>query len=458
MLIISLSSASSAAAANAQGATSAASELSASATPIDWDRQIAFEDQALRVMKLKPMQDAIRSAAKIYAEHPLASYPDGRRTLRNAVEAIALSAINYAQNDPESPVIVWSANAAHRYGKKAVRGSGYGVDNPDNFYRMLSIDGSKRYEIRGYRKPFGPAAEVFLLYETIPGTAGMNREGAKVLAALTLDAIQVDADGRFTVFVDSDSGAGKTNHLQTPAGANDLLMIIRDTLVDWGAEAPNPLRIVRTDQAPSQPARSDEEIAIQAANILAKIVPFWLQYFDNGSFKFAANTTKPLWGRAGGWGYASGGWFNLKDDEAMVVTLSSMGARYLGFQLSDVWGVAPEYIRHTSSLNSMQARRNADGTYTYVISAKDPGVWNWLDTVGLKTGLFAIRWQGLSESEVETRLAVRESKVVKLRDLQRALPEGVKKIDRQERLAQQKERERGYGRRLDGMPVGSPAE
>lgn len=431
---------------------SAGTALTEQSSPVDWNRQISFEDRSLRIMKLKTMQDAMRSASRMYATHPLARYPDGEKTLGNAIEAIALTAVTYALNDPESPAIVWSANAAHSYGKKVVRGTGYGVDNPDNFYRMMSVDGAKRYEIRGYRNQPGPAMELFMLYENLPGMAGMNPEGAKVLAALTVDKLKVDADGRFVISIDSEPANGRPNHIQIPDTGRDLHLIVRDTLSDWSTEIPNPLRIVRIGSGTPTAPPSDQELAVRAADILGKIVPFWLQYFDQRTFDRPANQTKPLWGRAGGWGYASGGWFDLKADEALVITLTSMGARYLGFQLSDLWGVAPEYTRHTSSLTHKQARPNPDGTYTYVISSKDPGVWNWLDTVGQQAGIFAIRWQGVAINEAEARSAIRESKVVKLGDLNVALGDGNRRVDRKERLIQQKQRAAEYAKRLLGMP------
>ncbi len=116
--------------------------------------------------------------------------------------------------------------------------------------------------------------------------------------------------------------------------------------------------------------------------------------------------------REGGWGFAASGQFQLQPDEALVVTLDTLGAKYVGFQLTDPWAISTDYIEHQGSLNNHQAVPNADGTFTYVIAARDPGVANWLDTSGLADGFFQIRWQKLPAS-TNAEAAVKSAKVVK---------------------------------------------
>jgi len=48
-----------------------------------------------------------------------------------------------------------------------------------------------------------------------------------------------------------------------------------------------------------------------------------------------------------------------------------------------------------------QSYLGADGRYRYVISARDPGIENWLDTEGHRRGLVFMRWQGLAEEPGE---------------------------------------------------------
>src|SRR5207247_1570169 len=43
-------------------------------------------------------------------------------------------------------------------------------------------------------------------------------------------------------------------------------------------------------------------------------------------------------------------------------------------------------------LNKAQSLPNRDGSYTYVVSAVDPGVHNWIDTSGTHEGILTLRW------------------------------------------------------------------
>jgi hypothetical protein len=60
-----------------------------------------------------------------------------------------------------------------------------------------------------------------------------------------------------------------------------------------------------------------------------------------------------------------------------------------------------EYRTHTTSLNHEQIVPEADGTYRIVVSERDPGVPNWLDTCGHRRG--SIFWRFLlPEAEPDT--------------------------------------------------------
>jgi hypothetical protein len=130
-----------------------------------------------------------------------------------------------------------------------------------------------------------------------------------------------------------------------------------------------------------------------------------------------------------------------------VVRLEQRQAAYLGFQLADVWGQAAPYVWESGSLTQTQARPDPDGAFTYVVSVPDPGVHNWLDPSGLHSGTFCTRWQGLAAG-VPLEDAVREVKVVKLKDLKAALPAGTPWTTPAERKAELAARAASYARRL----------
>ncbi|RZL22637.1 MAG: hypothetical protein EOP31_21975 [Rhodococcus sp. (in: high G+C Gram-positive bacteria)] len=120
--------------------------------------------------------------------------------------------------------------------------------------------------------------------------------------------------------------------------------------------------------------------------------------------------------------------------------------RPLGIQLSDPWGVAYEYIDRTSSLNTVQAEPNPNGTYSFVISREDPGAYNWLDPEGHNSGMVAVRWQSLPVN-APVELAIRRSEVVKLDQLRERLPAGTSFITAQQREHQQTFRASNFLRR-----------
>jgi hypothetical protein len=157
--------------------------------------------------------------------------------------------------------------------------------------------------------------------------------------------------------------------------------------------------------------------------------PYWLQFNDERVYSAPANEPVLLGARQGGWGFISSGWFQFAPDEALVVTIDPLSAAYVGFQVTDGWTIPPDYIRHLAGLNKAQAKPNADGTYTFVVASRDPGVWNWVDTVGLQTGAFTIRWQRVADRNADPVAAIRASQVVKLGALDSVLPPGAVRVD-----------------------------
>jgi hypothetical protein len=140
------------------------------------------------------------------------------------------------------------------------------------------------------------------------------------------------------------------------------------------------------------------------------------------------------------------GRFLLEPGQAFVVDVSDGGAEYFTVPLSNVWGTTLDIYDRTGSLNKAQSVANPDGSYTYVISAEDPGVHNWLDTDGLPEGILTLRMAEFPEGGATPDLAA-TGRVVALDDLDRELPDAPR-VTTAERATQFAERQRGYLRRL----------
>lgn len=221
-------------------------------------------------------------------------------------------------------------------------------------------------------------------------------------------------------------------------------MVVRDLFTDWGSQQPSQLW-VRKLAGQEIAAPSLAEMSLGSADLLARIGPYWLAYNNQYIFSRPGNSLVQPRLRPGGRGMSMSGWFELDNGEALIVTLDPLGARSLGFQLTDPWGVAYEYVTRTSSLNNTQARENPDGTITYVIAAEDPGAANWLDPSGNSLGIMTIRWQGLPDGVIPER-AVREVRKVAL-----PLSAGILDVSPEERREQLEQRAASYWKRTFGL-------
>lgn len=410
------------------------------------------EALALRIYQRPELQDQLRIAKGQFAASPLAQNPDARSTIDRASEALAISAAYYAANsDAARPFIFWGTNAAHSWMGLDVPSSGYGLDAPDNIYRSATIDGSGKYVVRGTVHGQAPAQETFVVYRGLPGVPGsMNSEGhMDELAGISSDAMATDAEGNFSFTVDADPANGRVNHLQVPRDLKGMMLVVRDSLADWSRELPYELTIERIDAPEPMPApHSEKDMIDTAVNALSFNVPFWLNWFENYVHKKPLNDVPTPWKRVQGWGMTQQGRFSLNEGEGWVITLDPRGAKFFDFQISDPWTKAVEYVSRTGSFNASQAAPNPDGTITLVAAPVDPGVHNWLDTSGLKSGTFQVRWQGLPASVTSGEGAVRKVEVVPLADLASHLPEGTRMVDKAGRAAQLAEREKTYANRL----------
>ena len=61
-----------------------------------------------------------------------------------------------------------------------------------------------------------------------------------------------------------------------------------------------------------------------------------------------------------------------------------------------------DWYNNHSALNDTQAQVDSDGIVRFVISAKDPGVPNWLDTAGYEKGEFQGRLYNSSSNVLPT--------------------------------------------------------
>lgn len=86
------------------------------------------------------------------------------------------------------------------------------------------------------------------------------------------------------------------------------------------------------------------------------------------------------------------GWWQLEEDEVLVIEGIAPESPYWIIQLADRWLETADFRRRQVSLNDSQVTLDESGRYRIVVSGIDTGETNWLDTGNRTEGLMAFRW------------------------------------------------------------------
>jgi hypothetical protein len=122
------------------------------------------------------------------------------------------------------------------------------------------------------------------------------------------------------------------------------------------------------------------------------------------------------------------GAYELADDEALISEVRVPASyRYWSIILTNDLYETTDWYNNQSSLNDTQGVVDGDGVFRTVISARDPGVHNWLDTSGYASGAIQGRWFEASERPMPTIRKVR------LADVRQNLPADTRLVNPAER-------------------------
>lgn len=406
--------------------------------------QRLVEERAVELFASDAIARARMTMLALFRADRNAKLADQEDLIVRSVEEHLFHACLVAANEtPLSPRFVWSITPDHEWMGLSVPGSRFGQDNCDNIYRLSTIDAGVTYRIAG--RFASPALCDFSIC-ALPAQIGEHM-AADVVGFIAASTIDVEPDGSFSIIVDATPTEGRRNHLSI-AGARSLM--VRDSMADWNVERPTALTIERTD-GPAQDDYDAATASVRAAELAGIISAFFLENIQHGMFEGgplnSVDDPVPSGARGGlVTQCATGGYYRLGDDEALVLTLDRMGARYLGIQIVDMWMLSYEYRNHVSCLNHSQALPDADGLFRLVISTRDPGVPNWLDGSGNACGCILVRWQHLpSTAKLEGSAS---SQIVRIDALRSVLPSETPIVDSSARAVQRCERFEGYSRRF----------
>ncbi|MBO9377968.1 hypothetical protein GG804_14435 [Sphingomonas histidinilytica] len=407
--------------------------------PIATTEQARFEREALTILADPRMQATIADRRAYWLDEARPS-PAMRQAFEWAYPEVVFGAIIWSLNtDAQRPGVVTITRLPHRLDGVDVPGSRWGIDNPDSVYRVIPIDGAERYVIRGRVADPRLTENYFTLWDAHMGTVDV----------LDGKALVLDADGRFEIFVDADEKGDRANHVRSSPEAVEFY--IRDVIADWARERPNMLSVERLGGAPRTPERDFDRKLADAQAMLVRNV-------DNTMRWNAQATTRP----ANGFDFTIDrdsdgalrnqiyimGHFDLADDEALLISIGLGGAGYFLAPITNIWGTTNDIVDRTSSLNLTQSVRDDADSLTYVVSRRDPGVWNWLDPCDLPEGLLTLRWAEFADGRPGAGFGAR-SRVVKLDALRGELPAGTRWVTPEERRTQQRERAASYAWRIE---------
>lgn len=383
--------------------------------------------------------------------------------------------------DSMNPTVIQQVAPPHDWYLQPFSGSRIWYDNPDTIYRFIGANSASSYVITGRFDGSLPADTNFSVLTGLSGTTAANINGRE---------LELNPDGSFTITASSaPAEPGQTNHLQLVSGTT--LITTRNTLTDWNSQEPMSLSVLRVSGPPPSlfaqiggfaipgigPLVAGNPLLTSLVSIIPPLPSARLiqeietavimlllgisgenQYMsvattdsDTGQLR-APNTLSQPDRNASflSTQLQSAGYFQLDDDEALVVTIDPRNARYFNVPITDDWTITGNYWDEQTSLNNDQAVADPDGTYTFVISRTDAGVWNWISTGGLNQGTISIRFQDIDWSIEDTPTVA--TRVVPLSELSTVLPETTVYVTEEQRAEQIAQRQLGYARRWAPYP------
>jgi hypothetical protein len=294
-----------------------------------------------------------------------------------------------------------------------------GLDNPDTLYFHANLRADAEYVITGRR---GTTTD--LSFQVLKGDySPVDVPGSA--SAFDDREISAAADGTFELRF----GPGPAAPNYFTLGPGSSMLAVREVYSDWDTERRGTISIRRAGQAGLAPTPLDEAALAKRYGVAGKMLVSRLRTFlafpEWFYLNLPVNTLTEPRRTPGGLAsqFSSVGHYDLADDQAMIITVPVAGkdvAPYQGLQLGTMWYISLDYVNHQTSLTADQARTDPDGRQRFVISERDPGVANWLETTGHRRGYIQFRWQRLTRDL--TAADGPRVQVVPVADVPRVLP------------------------------------
>lgn len=310
---------------------------------------------------------------------------------RLLLEAVASESIAAIGQDGNHPVFLPSINFYLNIGQP----------NADTTYRSAAIEPGGTYRIRG---ELGSLRILRLgLFEPMPSGPTLN---LPIPTYYDFKKLKVDSNGRFDVLLSPERPASYDGDWWQ-LKPNTTQLLLRQVAFDWATERDPRISIERVDRPVERPRPSAEDLKKRLDTLTDQIARMALLFVDhveqlrNDGYinKLKIFDVSHMGGLVGQFYYE--GAYDLKPDEALIVEAKvPSGCSYWSIILTNDLYETTDWYNNESSLNGSQARVDSDGVVRYVVSAKDPGIPNWLDTAGYNSGAIQGRWTECSTTPI----------------------------------------------------------
>jgi hypothetical protein len=334
--------------------------------------------------------DALKEAGSVVLADDQPADPltraEGFRYLSRLVRAGLQTFVEH--NDPRAPVL---QRVVHETVKM-------GADNPDIIYFNAALSGAYRYRIRGRR-----GTVHFLSFATQIGHYGRGA-GMPPTGQCDSNGLSVRDDGTFEVILATDRPALEPGQTWLPMTAETGTLILRQIRL----RPDEVLAELAIERIPSgaddvddpRPAPLTPEMLAHGFESTALLVRGATMLFASWARMFQEHENRlpqldpEISNRFGGLrdvAYYHSYW-RLGPDEALVIDAVPPPCDHWNFQVNNHWMESLDYRYFTIHTNAARATPRPDGSIRIVVSPRDPGVPNWLETAGHAFGTMCFRW------------------------------------------------------------------
>lgn len=325
--------------------------------------------------------DTLKSAggAVFYGNPPIdeRNQAEAYRYLSRLTRAGLEAFIEY--NDPEFPVLKCLVHETVKLG----------ADNPDNHYQNAQISGAYEYRITGKRN-----SVFYLGFFTQNGSYG-STGGLSPCGSLEASDMVYNEDGSFEIVV------SKTKKGQNWLKLEDetTMLMVRETFMNKEEEKLAELH-VETLNGPIAPQAISAKKLKDGLHTAGTFVAGASLLFAKWSNDFRKHTNQlpqmdPAKSNAAGGdkniAYYHSYW-EIKEDEMLVIEVKPPACRYWNFQLNNHWMESLDYRYHPIHINAHTAKLEDDGSVIVIVSHQRNGAKNWISTTGLSQGTMLWRW------------------------------------------------------------------